>query len=261
LHFDLADQYRLRNSIVHRLDPRVKVGTALAYILVASLTREGAWLVFTSFFALLLLMTWASDLGLTFTLRRSYIAFPFVLAALALPFTTPGVEVARLPGLGWTISAPGLVRFFSILIRSWLAVQVAILLTATTRFSDLLWALHTLRFPRLLVSTIGFMYRYIFVLADEALRLMRARAARSARVAGAPRPSWMWQGKVAGSMVGSLFLRALERSERVYAAMLARGYDGQVRVLQPFRMRSLDWLVLAMLMVVLASPLALDWVY
>lgn len=261
MHYDFVDQYRFRTSYVHRLDPRVKVSIALAFILVVSLTREGSWPVFAFFLVLLLVMTRASDLGISFTLRRSYIALPFVLAALAVPFTVPGPEVARLPGLEWTISTPGLIRFTSILIRSWLAVQIAILLIATTRFPDLLWALYALRFPRVLVATIGFMYRYIYVLADEALRLIRARTSRSARIPGAPRRSWVWHGKIAGSMVGSLFIRAMERSERVYAAMLARGYDGQMRLLQPFRMRSNDWLAIAVLMLLMASPLALDWMY
>lgn len=261
MHYDFADQYRSRSSRVHGLDPRVKVSGALAYILAVSLAQDGSWLVFGFFLSLMLVMTCASELGVTFTLRRSYIALPFVLAAIALPFTTPGPEAARLPALGWAITTPGLIRFTSILIRSWLAVQAAILLTATTRFPDLLWALHALRFPRLLVSTVGFMYRYIFVLADEALRLIRARASRSARVAGARRRSWIWHGRVAGSMVGSLFIRALERSERVYAAMLARGYDGTIRVPQTFRIRSVDWLAMTAIFLLLASPLMLDWMY
>jgi cobalt/nickel transport system permease protein len=96
--------------------------------------------------------------------------------------------------------------------------------------------MRSVRIPRLLVAMFGLMWRYLFVLVDEALRLMRARAARSgiARLpADAPRRrpggSMAWRGKVAGGMAGNLFLRAVDRSDRIYVAMLSRGYDGEVR--------------------------------
>jgi cobalt/nickel transport system permease protein len=258
LHYDLTDQYHHRSSLIHHLDPRVKVVVTFLYILALSITPEGTWWIFGFFFTSLLVTVWLTHLGLVFTIRRSFIVLPFVLAAVAVPFTTPGSILFRIPGLGWAISEPGFVRFVSILIRSWLAVQAAILLTATTRFPDLLWALGAFRFPRPLVSTIGFMYRYLFVLADEALRMMRARTARSAQVPGRPRPSIGWQGRVAGSMVGSLFLRALARSERVYAAMLARGYDGHMRSLIRFRMTNLDWSTFVVAVLFLVTPLILS---
>jgi cobalt/nickel transport system permease protein len=83
-----------------------------------------------------------------------------------------------------------------------------------------------------MVAIISFMYRYLGVLGDEAQRMNRARASRSAarpgRRAGG---SLLWRGRVTGAMVGSLFLRSYERSERVYSAMLARGFDGELRYL------------------------------
>jgi cobalt/nickel transport system permease protein len=92
--------------------------------------------------------------------------------------------------------------------------------------------MRTLGLPRLLVATVSFMYRYLFVIGEEALRLMRARDSRSARLPGQKGgDSLGWRAKVLGHMVGSLFLRTYERSERVYAAMLARGYDGEPRFL------------------------------
>ena len=78
----------------------------------------------------------------------------------------------------------GLVRFASIVVRSWLSVQMAILLTATTQFPDLVHALRHLRLPQVLVAIVAFMYRYLHVLVDESLRLLRARQSRSARAPG-----------------------------------------------------------------------------
>lgn len=258
MHYDLSDQYHHRSSFIHHLDPRVKVVVTFFYILALSLTPEGAWWIFGFFLVLILAAVYLADLDFVFTIKRSFIVLPFVLAAIAVPFTTDGPSLFKIPGVGWTVTEPGAIRFVSILVRSWLAVQGAILLTATTRFSDLLWALGALRFPKPLVSTIGFMYRYLFVLADEALRMIRARAARSAQVPGRTRPSVGWHGRVVGSMVGSLFLRALARSERVYAAMLARGYDGQMRSLIQFRMTNIDWMVFVLAVLLLIMPLILS---
>lgn len=135
-----------------------------------------------------------------------------------------------------------MVRFASIVIRSWLSIQGAILLTATTRFPDLMHALRHLRAPRLLVAIISFMYRYLFVLVEEAMRLLRAREARSAQTVGNQGGgSVLWRAKVAGSMVGQLFIRSFERSERVYNAMLARGYRGQLMTMNPHELTRRDW--------------------
>ena len=78
-----------------------------------------------------------------------------------------------------TITGPGLERFISILLKSWISVQMAIVLAASTPFPDLLLAMRAIRVPALLVAIFGLMWRYLFVLADEALRLLRARSARS----------------------------------------------------------------------------------
>jgi cobalt/nickel transport system permease protein len=97
-----------------------------------------------------------------------------------------------------------------------------------------------------LVAIISFMYRYLFVLADEALRLMRARAARSGAGPAGRKPggSLAWRGRVAGGLVGNLTLRAFERSERIHAAMVARGFQGEMRVLETPRANDRDWNVL-----------------
>ena len=120
-------------------------------------------------------------------------------------------------------------------------MQAALLLSFTTPFPDLVEALRRLRVPRLLVAIIGFMYRYLAVLSGEASRLNRARLSRSAVVAGRSGGSIRWRAGVVGGMVGSLFLRSYERSERVYAAMQARGFDGEFRSMGGRALTATDW--------------------
>jgi len=250
VHF--LDPYRPRPSLVHALDARVKFVLTLAFILTCALTPHGAWAAFILLFAILLSVEMLSELGLGYVLKRSALALPFMLAALPLLFTVPGETLARLPA-GLAISAAGLERFLSLALKSWLSVQAGIVLAASTPFPDLLLAMRALRIPRLLVAVFGLMWRYLFVLADEALRLLRARAARSgqgglpgAKIGG----GLAWRARVTGSMAGSLFLRAFERSDRIYMAMVARGYDGEVRSLPPPALRPPHWLTLALSLLV-----------
>jgi cobalt/nickel transport system permease protein len=155
------------------------------------------------------------------------------------------------------VTASGLERFLSIAVKSWLSVQAAVLLTATTRMPDLLVAMRALKLPRLLIATVSLMWRYLFVLADETMRMLRARTSRSAALDGRGGGSLFWRASVTGAMAGTLFLRGYERSERIYNAMLARGYDGSVRAAtqRPLTRGERDIVVVGL--VVLASVLTL----
>jgi cobalt/nickel transport system permease protein len=257
MHVSLLDVYQPRQAWIHTLDPRVKILITLIFILTAVTLPEGAWISYALFLMLILAMTWAAKLGIGFTLRRSLIALPFILAALPLVILEPGETIFQLPGHGWGITDNGVIRFLTILLRTWLAIQASVLLSATTTVPDILWGLNKLRVPRIIVSTVGFMVRYLFVLADEALRMVRARASRSSRIEGIQPPGIIWQGRTAGMMVGSLFLRSLERSERVYTAMLARAYDGEPRTLESRSMRGSDWLAIGVVVLTMAGLLVL----
>jgi len=236
VHVHFLDPYQPRPSFVHALDPRVKFVITVAFILTCALTPTDAWPVFMLLFSLLLAAEILSELGIPYVLKRSLLAVPFVLAALPLIFTVPGDPLAVFPVGPWilTISAQGVERLLGITVKSWFSVQAAIIMSSTTPFPDLLLAMRAVRIPRLLVATVGLMWRYLFVLADEALRLMRARAARSGQSEEPglrPGGSVAWRAKVAGGMAGNLFLRGFERSDRIYTAMLARGYDGEIRAM------------------------------
>lgn len=248
MHAAHIDRYEARDSLLHRLDPRVKVVVTLLFILSNVLLPDGAWPAYLAAWFFLLLAVSLARLSPLFVLRRSLLALPFVLAAVSVLFTVPGETRLswQIGTLSLTVSDQGLIRFGSILVRSWLSVQMAILLTATTQFPDLMHALRHLKVPALLVAIIAFMYRYLSVLVDEARRLLRAREARSAQgPQGAAGRSLRWRAQVAGGMVGQLFLRSMERSDRVYGAMVARGYRGQLLTMNPHVMGRPDWFMAA----------------
>jgi cobalt/nickel transport system permease protein len=245
MHSDVFDRYHDTESFIHRLDPRVKVVVTVAFILSNALLPDGAWLAFGFAWLLLLVVNALSNLGLLFTFKRSFVALPFALVAVTVLFSIPGKPLSMFHFLMWdlTITDMGLLRFMSILVRSWLSVQMALMLVAVARFPDIVHALEHLRVPAILTTIIAFLYRYLFVLVDEVFRLLRAREARSAAAAGSRSGgSVMWRAHTAGNMAGQLFLRSYERSDRVYNAMLARGYAGHLMTINPHEFQRVDYI-------------------
>lgn len=263
MHAHAFDQFHFQESLIHRLDPRVKILITVGFILSNAIMPDGSWLAFALAWLVLLFANELSGLGIWFTLKRSFVALPFALVAVSAIFSPLGEPLAEW-NLGFITLTPtdfGVIRFFSILIRSWLSVQMAILLVATTPFPDLIHALEHLRLPRTLTTIIAFLYRYIFVLTDEVYRLLRARESRSAGLPNLKRGGKLiWRVKVAGSMAGQLFLRSYERSDRIYNAMLSRGYAGHIRTLNPHVMTRIDWLALFISTITLIFIQFIGWV-
>jgi cobalt/nickel transport system permease protein len=263
MHFHAFDQYHFRESKIHQLDPRIKILVTVGYILSNALLPDGSWPAYALAWLLLLVANDAANVGLGFTLKRSFVALPFALVALSAIFSPLGSPLAEWD-LGFITLVPtdfGLIRFFSILVRSWLSVQMAILLVATTQFPDLIHAFEHLRLPRTLTTIIAFLYRYLFVLSDEALRILRARDARSAGLPGMKSGGSLgWRAKTTGSMVGQLFLRSYERSDRIYHAMISRGYSGHIRTLNPHVMNRADWFILGLTITILLFIQLVGWI-
>ncbi|TEU15687.1 MAG: cobalt ECF transporter T component CbiQ [Anaerolineales bacterium] len=258
------DQYSYHDSLIHRLDPRVKLVATLALILAVTATPPPAWPAFSVLLILVLGLIWAARLSLAVGLRRSMIAIPFSLVvALSIPFTTAGEPLFRLHLFNWplTITDQGLLTFWAVVLRAWLSVLTAGLLTSTTHFVELLRAMKSLGLPKVMVSVISFMYRYIFVLVDEAMRLSMARDSRSANPDGRGGGTLLWRAQVLGGMIGTLFLRSYERSERIYAAMLSRGFTGEIHTLKDTSLPQKDVITLAALLTLLVAVEVMAHIY
>ena len=228
MNHSFLDQYSDRDSFIHRLDPRTKFVATLLFILLLSSLPPGGWPAFALCFLLVATLILWSRLPVLFVLKRSLVIVPFVLLiTLFIPFFKEG-EVAGSYNIWiWQVQVTysGLQLLGNILAKAWLSILSLILLTATTRLPNLLKGLAQMGLPRVIIMILSFMYRYIFILMDE---VMRMRQARDSRNFGGGR---RWQVQTVGNMIGTLFLRSYERGERVYAAMVARGFDGQSRTL------------------------------
>ena len=219
------DTLAARDTPLARVDARAKIAAPLAFIVaVVSFDRYtvAALLPFALYPAALAAQ---GDVPARWLLRKLALAAPFaVLVGLFNPLLDPAPVMA----VGGTAIAGGWVSFASILVRFALTVGAAVVVVAGTGMNTLCAALDRLGTPRLFTSQLLFLYRYAFVLGGEASRMGTARMLRGGT--GSPTLA------VYGSLAGHLLLRAFDRAERIHRAMLARGFDGEVRTL-----RALDW--------------------
>jgi cobalt/nickel transport system permease protein len=208
----------------------------LSYLVSAALARD--WL------ELGLLALMAVPFLTKLRARKLLLAVPFLLVALPWLYLTPG------PVWAWHITVPGLHKFGLIAARGLLSLTALIWLTESAPFSKLLEGLRRLGCPAVLTALMGLVYRYLFVIKDEARRLM---VARKCRAVGSP--GLFFQARTAGAMVGNLFLRSLERSERLYAAMRSRGFTGAFPCEPPARLETAHVLGLGLWVGALAGVL------
>lgn len=240
---------------MHRADARLKFVLVVGFILSVSLLPVGSFAALGMAWLVLVAVSFLARLGPVRMVRGSFVALPFIVAAFPLLFTKKGdpIGTVDLWLFDLTLSGEGLRIVLTIMLKSWISVQAATLLVFSTPFHDLLEGLERLRLPKLMVAIISLMYRYLAVLTGEASRMMRARASRAASLPGAPRPSVVWQARVVGNMVGSLFIRSYERSERVYLAMQSRGYTGHIRHIHDRPFPRNQWFVLLAALLLLAA--------
>ncbi len=222
-HHFLTDE-RFAHSPIHRLDPRAKIVGCVGFtIVVVSTPAQAAW-AFVLYAAVLTFLFGLARLPLGYVLRRSLVVVPFVLmVAVFVPFFhSAGSGGYSLGGL--RVSQSGLLVLWNVAAKGVLGVLSMILLASTTSFPELVSGLEGLKVPRLFTMILAFMYRYSFLLVEELQRMRRAMVARGYRA------RWLWQARILGNLASSLFLRSYARAERVYVAMVSRGFEGSMPV-------------------------------
>jgi cobalt/nickel transport system permease protein len=219
-------------------------------IAVVATPREAFW-AFGLHAMMLLGVTAAARVPVRFVLRRLLIEVPFVLFAVFLPFVGSG---DRVPVLGLSLSQTGLWAAWNIIAKATLGAWASILLAATTQVPDLLKAFTRLRFPRVIVSIMSFMMRYLDLVIGEWNRMRIALRSRGYR------PRSIGQAGALAAASGALFVRSYERGERVYLAMLSRGYSGSVPDLTESQPIGWQWATAMVLLAAAATVAAMGWV-
>ncbi len=225
------DELAARDTRLTRFDPRAKLVAAAVFVLVVvSFDRHAvAALLPLAVFPLALAVL--GDLPAAPLLRKLALAAPF---ALMVGLFNPWLDREQVPVFGDVTLAAGWWSFASILLRFGLTVGTALVLVAGTGMGPLCAALARLGLPRVFTVQLLFLYRYSFVLGAEAARMATARRLRSA----GRRPALASYGP----LLGHLLLRAFQRARRIHQAMLARGFDGELRSLRTLRWQPRDTL-------------------
>jgi cobalt/nickel transport system permease protein len=199
---------------------------------VVATPREAVWAY--GLYALLLAgLARVAGVPLPLLARRLVIELPFLLFAVLLPVVGQG---ERVEVLGVPLAREGLWAAWNILVKGTLGVTASLLVAATTPVPELLRGLERLRLPRAFTTVAGFMVRYADVIADELRRMRVARLSRGYD------PRWIWQARAVAATAGALFIRSYERGERVYLAMVSRGYAGSMPVLDELAASRRQWL-------------------
>jgi cobalt/nickel transport system permease protein len=216
LDFKQLDLLALRQTAVHRLDPRAKLLTTLCFIVCVVSFGKYEISAMLPFLVYPVALIAAGQLPPGYILRKVLLVMPF---ALLIGLFNPIFDRQVVMQIGGLDIWGGWLSCFSIALRVVLTATAAIILVATTGFPVLCAALEKFRIPKIFIVQLQFLYRYIFVLTDEGVRIARARQLRACdrRSLGM---------RHFGSLAGQLLLRTWERAERIHMAMLARGFSG-----------------------------------
>ena len=223
-----------------------KILGALLFVIVVVATPIQNLVAYLGFLIILLILIKLSQLPYRTVFLRSLVEIPFVLFALLMPFFGTGAKVQI---LGLELYEAGLWAGAGIVAKGTIGVVTAIILSGSTSARDILGGLEKLRVPAPLVSIATFMLRYLNVINDELGRMKIARESRGFEERGLK--SW----RILAQTVGALFIRSYERGERVYLAMLSRGFAGAMPKLSEDK--PTNWL-LALVLPLLALTVSLS---
>jgi cobalt/nickel transport system permease protein len=222
--FDIGymDTLATGDSPLHRLDPRAKLITTLVFIVAVVSFDKYALSALIPFFIYPVVQISTGGLPAGYLLKKVLLVSPF---AVLIGIFNPLMDREILFYMGTISISGGWVSFLSILLRFILTVAAALVLIALTGFNAVCMALAKLGVPNPFVVQLMFLYRYLFVLTDEATRMVRAWSLRSL----SSRPMGF---RTFGSLAGHLLLRTLDRAQRIHLAMCCRGFDGRIRIIR-----------------------------
>lgn len=229
------DRLSYGDTVIHRLDPRSKVIATMIFVITVISYGKYEVIPLIPFLLFPVLLMTLSDTPVMLIVKKMLVVSPF---AVFIGVFNPVFDNRAVALSDTVYISAGWLSFLSILIKFALTISAALLLIATTSFPGVCHALRRLGVPSLFTSQLLFLYRYIFVLMEEAMRIVRAKDLKSfgSRGTGV---------KVFAGLIGVLFIRTIERASRIYNAMLSRGFDGKMKTMKKSRLGFADAAFLA----------------
>jgi cobalt/nickel transport system permease protein len=233
------DRLSFRDTVIHRLDPRGKIVAVFLFIATVVSYPKYEVLPLMPYFIFPVLLIVLSDTPFMLVLKRVVMVSPF---AVFIGIFNPFLDSGKVAISDHFLISAGWISFASIMMKFVLTISAAIILIATTSFPGVCYSLQRLGVPSVFTSQLLFLYRYIFILLEEAMRMVRARNLKSFG-------SRNLDIKTSIRLIGVLFIRTVERAERIYKAMLARGFEGEIPSIKRYRftMPDLVFIVLTLI--------------
>ena len=249
----LQEPFAIGNSFVHRRDPRIRLLAACLYSVTVAISNTFQVLAAAMTVSFILMALARLPLG-TVAKRIVLLNGFIVLLWLIIPLTFEGT--VSYPIGPFTVYHRGIVLAALITLKSNAILLVIIALVATMNFSTLGFALYWLRVPNKLVYMMLMTYRYVFVINHELQRMLRAIKIRGFR----PRTN-LHTYKTYAYLMGMLLVRSSHRAERVYKAMICRGFKHKFYCLYEFEADRKDWMFGAVMGGIVLAMACLEWFY
>lgn len=233
-----TEEHAHRDGWLQRIDPRAKVGMFLITVLAAGLAHSVLALLL--FYLFLLVAARVSKVPFDFFVRRVWLGIPFFAGIVIIPaiFFTTGPRIFSI-ALGSVLVGPSWTSIWMavlFVLRVGVSVSLAVLWILTTPWSDILKSLRAFKVPQVFVLLLSMTYRYIFLFLHTANGMFEARKSRTVGyTTGREQRQWI------SNAMSALLHRSFKMSNDVYAAMAARGFKGEIRTYQRYRMRRQDW--------------------
>jgi cobalt/nickel transport system permease protein len=247
----IEERFSKGNSLVHGIDPRVRVIAALLYSMFIAVTGE-LEVAFAGLAAGVILIALAR-LSARHVLYRLLIVNAFILMLwLILPFSYPGKIIFRVASLIMTEQGVQYTLILTVKCNAIILINISLL--STCGIFNLVHALDHLRVPNKLIHLLFFIYRYAHVMQHEYYRLRDTLKIRGFK----PRTS-VKTYRTYGAIIGTLMIRGYERSEQIHKAMICRGFKGHYWLLDHFVWKKSDLLVASMMMLGIVLLFILQW--
>ncbi len=247
----LREPFAVGNSVLHQLDPRNRLLAAATFSIVVALSRN--FQVLTAAVIISSILVVLAQLSAREIFKRILaVNFFILLLWLVLPLTFHGTVAIKLGPL--PIYSEGITMAAQITLKSNAIVLALIALIATMNLSILGYALNWLRVPDKIVHLLLMTYRYVFLIEQEYQRLIRA-----ARIRGFRPGTNLHTYKTYAGIVGMLLVRSTLRADRVYKAMLCRGFRRKFYCLHEFESGRNDWIFAIIMSGIIFILIYFEW--
>ncbi|MGB9729682.1 MAG: cobalt ECF transporter T component CbiQ [Thermoprotei archaeon] len=250
-----SEKFANANGILQNIDPRIKLYSFILWILAA--INISSIISLGIIFIIVMMLAITSKISFKlFFLRTAFIPLFSFIIVLPLPFITPGSKLVMIGYDKYFVSVTweGLYKAVQFTFRIWVCVASLSLLILTTKFYKLIYSMEKIKVPTIFTSMIIITYRFIFFFINEAYRMILAKEARTVN-----KESKLLVMRSVAQIISTLFIRAYEKGERVYLAMIARGYTNEVRSINDIKINRKDWAFLIISSLIFFTVLLIDF--